>query len=212
MIQDSTQHRAVSAETAPQPETQPEAPARTSAEAAPAEQAGAPASREAELETEIAKLKDHLLRAMAETENVRRRLEQQAEDRGKYAVSAFAKDMLQVSDNLRRALESLPTDEVSNDPLAQTLAEGVELTERSLLTALERHGIKRIEAKGQRFDPNFHQAMMEIEDPTQPAGTVVLEMQSGYTINGRLLRPAMVGVAKGGPKPQPGDAGVDTRA
>jgi molecular chaperone GrpE len=164
------------------------------------------------LEAELAKLKDQLLRAMAETENVRRRLEQQAEDRGKYAVSRFAKDMLPVADNLRRALESIPADASAADPLAAKLAEGVELTERSLLAALERHGIKRIQAIGQRLDPHLHQAMMEIEDITQPAGTILVEMQAGYTLNDRLLREAMVGVAKGGPKPQPGEGGVDTTA
>ena len=168
--------------------------------------------REAELEAELARLKDQLLRAMAETENVRRRLEQQAEDRGKYAMSSFAKDMLPVADNLRRALDSIPAESLGSDALAQKLAEGVELTERSLLSALERHGIKRVLALGKRFDPHLHQAMMEVEDPSQPAGTVVLEMQAGYTIHDRLLREAMVGVSKGGPKPQPGDAGVDTTA
>ncbi len=176
------------------------------------ESSAAVTPREAELEAELARVKDQLLRAMAETENVRRRLEQQAEDRGKYAVSSFAKDMLPVADNLRRALDSIPAESIGGDPMAQKLAEGVELTERSLLSALERHGIKRVVALGQRFDPHLHQAMMEVEDPSQPAGTVVLEMQAGYTIHDRLLREAMVGVSKGGPKPQPGDAGVDTTA
>ena len=158
----------------------------------------------------MVKLKDQLLRAIAETENVRRRLEQQAEDRGKYAVASFAKDVLPVADNLRRALESIPAEARQDDPMAHKLAEGVELTERSLLATLERYAIKRIESLGQRFDPHLHQAMMEIEDPGQPAGTVVLEMQPGYTIHNRLLREAMVGVSKGGPKTQPGDAGIDT--
>ncbi len=194
-----------------------EADATTQSEAVvtPAAAEGEPAAavvspREAELEALVAQLKDQLLRAVAETENVRRRLEQQAEDRGKYAVSSFAKDVLPVADNLRRALDSIPAEALSGDPMAHKLGEGVELTERALLAALERHGIKRIESMGQRFDPHLHQAMMEVEDPSQPAGTVVLEMQPGYIIHGRLLREAMVGVAKGGPKPQPGDAGVDT--
>lgn len=165
--------------------------------------------RETELEAEVAKLKDQVLRAMAETENTRRRLEQQAEERGRYAVSSFAKEMLGVADNLRRALESVPKEVLDTDAMAHKLAEGVELTERGLITALERHGIKRIEALGQRFDPHLHQAMMEVEDPDKPAGTVVFEMQAGYTIQGRLLRPALVSVSKGGAKPQPA---VDTTA
>jgi molecular chaperone GrpE len=184
-------------------------PAAEPAAEAVAAEAG-PTPREAELEAEVSKLKDQLLRAAAETENVRRRLEQQAEDRGKYAVTKFAEDVLQVADNLRRALESIPVEGRENDPLAHRLAEGVELTERGLLASFERFGVKRVEALGQRFDPNFHQAMMEVEDPSKPSGTVVVEMQAGYTIADRLLRPAMVGVSKGGPKPAPGDGGIDT--
>jgi len=182
------------------------------AEPAAAEAPSAPSAREAELEAETAKLKDQLLRAVAETENVRRRLEQQAEDRAKYAVSSFAKDVLPVADNLRRALDNIPVEARENDPMAQKLVEGIELTERGLLAVFERFGIKRIESVGERFDPNFHQAMMEVDDVSKTAGTVVLEMQTGYTIHGRLLREAMVGVSKGGPKPQPGDAGIDTQA
>jgi molecular chaperone GrpE len=190
-----------------------EAPVAPGDETAPGGEAAAAASpREAELEAELALLKDQLLRAMAETENVRRRLEQQAEDRGRYAVSAFAKDMLPVADNLRRALGSIPPETRRDDPATAKLAEGVELTERVLLAALDRHGVRRIDTVGQRFDPHLHQAMMEIEDPEKPAGTVVIEMQAGYTIHDRLLREAMVGVAKGGPKPQLGKTGVDTTA
>jgi molecular chaperone GrpE len=189
-----------------------EAATVAAAEPAAAEAPPAPSAREAELEAEAAKLKDQLLRAVAETENVRRRLEQQAEDRAKYAVSSFAKDVLPVADNLRRALDSLPAEARESDPIAQKLVEGIELTERGLVAVFERFGIKRIESVGQRFDPNFHQAMMEVDDASKTAGTVVLEMQTGYTIHGRLLREAMVGVSKGGPKPQPGDAGIDTQA
>jgi molecular chaperone GrpE len=168
--------------------------------------------REAELQLELAGVTEKLLRAMAETENVRRRLEQAAEDRGKYAVSAFAKDMLPIADNLRRALDALPADAKENDPLAVKLIEGVELTERSLLSALERHGIKKVESLGAQLNPHLHQAMMEVDDPSHAAGTIILEMQAGYTLHGRLLREAMVGVAKGGPKPGQGDSGVDTQA
>jgi len=168
--------------------------------------------REAELQAQLADVTEKLLRAMAETENVRRRLEQAAEDRGKYAVSGFAKDMLPVADNLRRALESIPADAKENDPLAVKLIEGVELTERALLSALERHGVKKVESLGQLLNPHLHQAMMEVEDPNHTAGTIIVEMQAGYTLNGRLIREAMVGVSKGGPKPGQGDSGVDTQA
>jgi len=174
--------------------------------------AAEPTPREAELELELAGVTEKLLRAMAETENVRRRLEQAAEDRGKYAVSGFAKDMLPVADNLRRALESIPADAKESDPLAAKLIEGVELTERALLSALERHGVKKVESLGTLLNPHLHQAMMEVDDPSHTAGTIILEMQAGYTLNGRLIREAMVGVAKGGPKPGQGESGVDTQA
>jgi len=174
--------------------------------------AAEPTPREAELQLELAGVTEKLLRAMAETENVRRRLEQAAEDRGKYAVSGFAKDLLPVADNLRRALESIPADAKESDPLAIKLIEGVELTERALLSALERHGVKKVESLGTLLNPHLHQAMMEVEDPSHTAGTIILEMQAGYTLNGRLIREAMVGVAKGGPKPGQGDSGVDTQA
>jgi molecular chaperone GrpE len=193
-----------------QPQTTDIPPESTEEEILVPEAAPEPSAREVELEAEVVKLKDQLLRAVAETENVRRRLEQQAEDRGKYAVGNFAKDILQVADNLHRALESIPAEARADDPIARKLVEGVELTQRSFVSALERYGIKKIESLGQRFDPHLHQAVMEVEDATKPAGTVVLEMQSGYLIHDRLLREAMVGVSKGGPKPQPGDAGVDT--
>jgi molecular chaperone GrpE len=184
------------------------------ADSSAAEDAAAaePTPREVELQAELASVTEKLLRAMAETENVRRRLEQAAEDRGKYAVSGFAKDMLPVADNLRRALESMPPDAKENDPLAAKLIEGVELTERALLSALERHGVKKVESLGQLLNPHLHQAMMEIEDPSHTAGTIIVEMQAGYTLNGRLIREAMVGVAKGGPKPGQGESGVDTQA
>lgn len=185
----------------------------TAADSSAAEAAAAePTPREVELQAELADVTEKLLRAMAETENVRRRLEQAAEDRGKYAVSGFAKDMLPVADNLRRALESIPAGAKESDPLAATLIEGVELTERALLSALERHGVRKVESLGQLLNPHLHQAMMEVEDPNHTAGTILVEMQAGYTLNGRLLREAMVGVAKGGPKPGQGESGVDTQA
>ncbi len=170
--------------------------------------------RVAALEAEVAQLKDQLLRAMAETENVRRRLEQQAEDRGKYAIAGFAKDMLQVADNLARALEAVPETARQESDVIHNLTTGVEMTERELMTAFERYGIRAVPGLGSRFDPNIHQAMMEVDDPSQPSGTVVMVMQNGYTIQDRLLRPAMVGVSKGGPKPGNGEGPqrVDTQA
>jgi molecular chaperone GrpE len=190
-----------------------EQPADTvAADAAPAPAETAPdfAARVAELEAELAKLKNEVLYAKADTENVRRRLEQQAEDRGKYAVGNFAKDVLAVADNLRRALDALPADQRQANEGVNALAVGVEMTERELLTTFERYGIRPVAAHGERFDPNLHQAMMEMEDASQPEGTVVLVMQAGYTLHDRLLRPALVGVSKGGPKSA--GANIDTTA
>jgi molecular chaperone GrpE len=192
-------------------ETQPAPPAGAEPNSTRDDASAAPGGREAELAADVARLNDQLLRALAETENTRRRLEQQAEERGRYAVSAFARDVLAVADNLRRALDSIPADKLAADELAKKLAEGVELTERVLIAALERYGVKRIAAHGQRFDPHLHQAMMEVETDSAPPGTIVHEMQAGYTIHDRLLRPAMVSIAKAGAGIQPGAAGVDTK-
>ncbi len=191
----------------PQNEQTPEA--QVADAAAPAEPAGD--DRMAELEAEVAKLKNEVLYAKAETENVRRRLEQQAEDRAKYAISNLAKDVLSVADNLRRALDAVPPTAREGNDIANTLTVGVEMTERELLNTFERYGIRLVPAQGVRFDPNVHQAMMEVEDTTQPEGTVVMVMQQGYVIHDRLLRPALVGVSKGGPKLPPGEQ-VDTSA
>ena len=168
-------------------------------------------TRIAALEAELVAAKNDVLYAKAEVENVRRRLEQQAEERGKYAVVNFAKDILTVADNLRRALDAVPADFRESSEMANTLSVGVEMTERELLNAMERYGIRAVPAQGQRFDPNLHQAMMEMEDASVPAGTVVMVMQAGYQIHDRLLRPALVGVSKGGPKAPQGEQ-VDTSA
>ena len=170
-----------------------------------------PEVRIAELEAEVAKLKSEVLYARADTENVRRRLEQQAEDRGKFAVANFAKDVLSVADNLRRALDAVPPAAREGNDIANTLTVGVEMTEREMLGTMERYGIRLIQAMGERFDPNLHQAMMEMEDTTRPEGTVVMVMQQGYQLHERLLRPALVAVSKGGPKTPPGEQ-VDTNA
>ncbi len=183
-----------------------------SAQPAAAPEAGAPAASEervAKLEAEVASLKDQLLRAMAETENTRRRAQRDREDASKYAVSGFAKDLVGVADNLRRALEAVPPEGREKDEMLKSLAVGVEATERQLLGSFERAGIKKVDPTGELFDPNFHQVMFEIENTGKPAGTVVQVLQPGYTIHGRLLREAMVGVAKA----QPENSGhVDTTA
>ncbi len=158
--------------------------------------------RLAAAEADVADAKDKLLRALAETENVRRRAQREREDASKYGAANLARDLLSVADNLRRALESLPEAQVT-DELIRTLLQGVGATERELLAAFERHGIRRIDPLGQRFDHNFHQAIFEQENTGQPAGTVVQVLQPGYVMHDRLLRPAMVGVAKGEAKPVP---------
>jgi molecular chaperone GrpE len=145
-------------------------------------------------------LKDRALRAAAEMENLRRRTAREIQDARTYAVANFARDMLAVSDNLRRALDAVPEDARSADAGLASLFEGVEMTERTLLSALERHGVKKLEPEGERFDPNFHQAMFEVPNAEITSNTVVQVVQPGYSIGGRVLRPAMVGVSKGGPK------------
>ena len=153
--------------------------------------------RISELEAETAKLKDQALRALAETENIRRRSEREREDTAKYAISGFAKSLLDAADNMRRAIDAVPAGAVEADAALKTLVDGVAATERQLLAAFERHGVTRIEPVGETFDPNFHQAMFELPGTGKPAGTIVQVIQPGYVLQGRLLRPAMVGVARG---------------
>jgi molecular chaperone GrpE len=150
----------------------------------------------ADANAKIAELKDQNLRALAETENVRRRVLRDRDDALKFATTGLAKDLLPVADNLRRALDAIPRDALEKDEALRSFATGVEMTERLLLAALERHQIKRIEAIGQKFDSNLHQAMFEVPGTGQPAGTVVQVLEAGYTISDRLLRPALVGIAK----------------
>jgi molecular chaperone GrpE len=153
------------------------------------------------LEAERAELKDKLLRTLADIENLRRRTEREVADARAYAVTNFARDMLNVADNVRRAIESLPAEARQGaDGALQGLIEGIELTERDLLKTLERHGVRKLEPQGQKFDPNLHQAMFEVPNAEVPNGTVVQVVQSGYVIGDRVLRPALVGVSKGGPK------------
>ena len=159
-----------------------------------------PEERLAAAEAEAAEHKDRALRAMAEVENVRRRAQREAEDFKKYAVTNFARELLNVADNLRRALTSVDPGRVQDDVVKNLLA-GVEATERELLAVFERNGVRRVDPKGQKFDHNLHQAIFEAENTGQPPGTVTEVLQTGYTLHDRLLRPAMVGVAKGELKP-----------
>ena len=156
------------------------------------------------LVAENAELRDRSLRALAETENMRRRSEKEASDARAYAVTNFARDLLSVVDNLERALGSLsPEQRAAASDALTTFVEGVELTGRDLASVLSRHGVKRLDPKGEKFDPNFHQAMFEAPDPAIPSGMVSQVMQSGWKISERVLRPALVGVSKGAVKTAP---------
>lgn len=155
------------------------------------------------LAEENRELNDRVLRMAADMENLRKRTARDVQDARTFGISAFARDILGVADNLRRALDAIPADQVEDNPGLKSLKEGVEMTARELQTALERHGVRRIEAKEQPFDPNVHQAMFEVENASVPANTVVEVIQDGYMIGDRVLRPAMVGVSKGGPKAAP---------
>ena len=154
----------------------------------------------AAMQAENDELKDQVLRLAAEMENLRRRTARDVADARAYSVANFARDMLQVSDNLNRALQAIPDGAREKDAGLNALAEGVEMTERAMMAALERNGVKKIEPEGQKFDPNFHQAMFEIPNTDVPNNTVQQVVQAGYVIGDRVLRPAMVGVSKGGPK------------
>jgi molecular chaperone GrpE len=156
------------------------------------------------LDRELAETKDRLLRTLADMDNMRKRTEREVADARVYGISNFARDILGVADNMHRAMAALDDElRAKADEPTKVLLEGVELTERELMNVLEKHGVKRIEPLGQKFDPNRHQAMYEIEDASVPAGTVIQVMQAGYLIGDRMLRPALVAVAKGGGKAPP---------
>ena len=159
-----------------------------------------PGSSEA-LAKEAADLRDRMLRTLAEMENLRKRTAREVADARVYGITGFARDVLDIADNLQRTLDAVPaeTRELA-DPMLKTLIEGVELTERSLLNTLEKNGVKKFDPSGEKFNPNFQQAMYEVPDPSVPAGTVVQVVQAGYMIGERILRPALVGVSKGGAK------------
>lgn len=167
---------------------------------------GADQDRTSVLEAEVARLKDHLLRALAETDNLRKRSSKEREDAGKYAVSAFAKDMIEIADNFQRAIDAVTPEAKAADQNLKNIMDGIEATERGMLKALEKHGIRKVEPMGQVFDPNFHEVMFESPLPGKPAGTVIQVIEPGYILHDRLLRPARVGVVKdesGGNTPPP---------
>ena len=156
----------------------------------------------ADHERVAAEYKDKLLRVLAEMENLRRRTEREIADARAYGISSFARDIVAVADNMDRALQTLDAEiREKADASVKALLDGVELTERELHKVLEKHGVRKFDPLGEKFDPNVHQAMFELPDETRPAGTVAQVVQPGYMIGGRVLRPALVAVAKGGPKP-----------
>jgi molecular chaperone GrpE len=192
--------------------TEDEAAKQPETSAAGAAAAGDPKPSTA-LDRELAEMKDRLLRTLAEMENLRKRTEREVTDARLYGVASFARDVLSVADNIRRALEAVPADALANAQAMKALVDGVELTERELLKALEKNGVRQFTPQGEKFDPNVHQAMYEVADPSVPAGSIVQVMQPGYMIGERVLRPALVAVAKGGPKTAPNSAsGNDNRA
>jgi molecular chaperone GrpE len=168
-----------------------------------------PDDRVRQLEAEMAEMKDRSLRALADAENTRRRTQRELTDARKYAASGIIKDLLNVSDNLHRALESVPAELRERDEQVKNLVIGVEMVAKDLLNAFEKHGVRKIEPLGEPFNHEFHQAMYEIENTGKPSGTIVEMLQAGYVMHDRLLRPAMVAVAKGEPG---GHTRVDTTA
>ena len=163
------------------------------------------------LRAEVADLKDKLLRAHAEVENIRKRAEREREETAKYAITRLARDIVTVGDNFQRAIDAVPAGAAEQDSALKSFLEGVTMTERELLNALERYGIKRVDPKDEPFNPHLHQAVMEIQRTDVPAGTIVQVFQAGFMIEDRVLRPAMVGVAKGGPKPNQGSEQMPPR-
>ena len=159
------------------------------------------ALEERDYDAEIAELNDRLLRALAETENVRRRAQRDREETTRFAIAGFARDVLSVADNLRRALDAVPEDAGDNEALS-SLVGGIELTERELAAVFQRHGVEQIDPAGEKFDHNLHEAMFEIPTGEAEPGTVLQVVETGYVLNGRLLRAARVGIAKAPPQPE----------
>ena len=204
---EKNQTEAEVAEDAENEDTPPdsEAPEETAAEEGEetetgAEETGEEAVEELTPEQQVEELNDKLLRALAEAENVRRRAEREKLNAAKYAITNFAREVLGVADNMKRAMASVDSEARKKDPALEQLMVGLEMTEREMLSTFERFGIKPIEAMGEKFDHNLHEAMFELDDTSKPAGTVMQVVEAGYVLNDRLLRPAKVGVSKGGPK------------
>lgn len=183
---------------APESEESYEQPINTADQGVPVspEEENALQARAKALEAELQDTKNQLMRAVAETENIRKRAQREREDTGKYAISGFARDMLDVADNLRRALDSAPENRDDLPPQVKNLLEGIEATEREMLKAFDKHGIEKLEPMDQKFDPNFHEVMFEAPMPDKEPGTIIQLVEAGYMLNDRLLRPARVGVAK----------------
>lgn len=185
---------------------EPTAEAGSAKESASGRDSGG-ADEAGQLKAEVAELKDRLLRTHAEMDNVRKRLEREKTDQAKFAITKFARDVLSIGDNVQRAIDAVPQRSLEDDPALKSFFEGVTMIERELVSVLGKHGIKRLDPKGEPFDPNFHQAVVEVPSSDVPAGRVTQVFQSGYMIEDRVLRPAMVAVSKGGPKVQaPADA------
>jgi len=160
----------------------------------------------AEATREAAQYKDELLRTLAEMENLRKRTEREVLDARAYGIAGFARDVLAVADNMHRALEAIGPDlREGADPKVKALIEGVELTERELMKILERNGVRKFSPQGEKFDPNFHQAMYEVPTSDQPPGHVAQVIQAGYMLGERVLRPALVAVSKAPPKSSAND-------
>jgi molecular chaperone GrpE len=192
MMRDTSAQSEAAASQPAQPEPQPDAKSAATAEAL------------ASAQQEAAELKDRLLRALAEMENLRKRTEREIADARAYGITTFARDILNVADSMHRALNALDNElRARADGGVKALLDGVELTERELLNVLEKHGVKKLEPLGQKFDPNRHQAMYEVPDATVPAGHVAQVVQAGYLIGDRVLRPALVAVAKATGKTEP---------
>jgi len=193
------------------------AAAPAGAASAPSQGGGEPAQRTpheviAALQAEAADLKDRLLRAHAEVENIRKRSEREREETAKYAITRLAREIVNVGDNFQRAIDAVPPGAAEQDSALKSFLEGVTMTERELLNVLERYGIRRVQPMNELFNPHLHQAVMEIARSDVPSGTIVQVFQAGFMIEDRVLRPAMVVVAKGGPKPAPAPEGTPTTA
>ena len=169
-----------------------------------------PENREEELELKISELKDQLLRAVADSENIRKRSEREKEQTRKFGIANFAKDLLSIADNLGRALDAAPKNEDIKDDAIKNFVIGIQMTEQELQKAFDNNNIRKIDPMGEKFDYNFHQAMFEVEETDREPGVVVQVLQPGYAIDDRILRPAMVGVSKA--KDDKKSAGVDTTA